>query len=176
MNKTLVIVAVSMVLLAVYVGYARLFPGSSTSVPAEPVVETIFPAGESAPPELVAAPTVSLPSASGTVSVRNFLKDEDVKEDKLNPGLYFLGAAASEQDTNFSIDYTAQTGFFNITLLSTPLASARTQAEAVLREHLKLSNEQLCALRYSVAVPAFVNVDLSGTDYRFSFCSDTLPL
>lgn len=175
MNKVLVVIAVLIVLLAVFVGYTRLFSGASTVVPGQPPVETVFPVGQSAPPAVVAAPTLSVPSASGTVAVRNFLPDADVYEDVRNPGLYELGNEPGKAE-RYSIEYIAQTGFFNVTLLEQPLGVVRAEAEAVLRQRLGLSDQQLCALRYSVAVPAFVSVDASGIDYRFSFCSDAVSL
>lgn len=175
MNRTLVIISVLIVLLAVYVGYTRLFSGSSSVVPEPSSVETVFPVGQSAPPAVVAAPTINLPSASGTLSVRNFIADADVFEDSRNPGLYELGNEPGKS-VRYSIEYIAQTGFFNITLLEMPLATARAEAETEVRKRLGLSDLQLCALRYSVAVPAFVSADASGVDYRFSFCSDTVSL
>lgn len=175
MNKTLVVIALLIVLLAVFVAYTRLFSGVSSVAPEQQPIETVFPVGQSAPPALVAAPTTNVPSASGTLSVRNFLTDTDVYEDARNPGLYELGNEPGKS-ARYSIEYIAQTGFFNITLLDVPLATTRAEAEAALRQRLGLSDQQLCALRYGVAVPAFVSPDASGVDYRFSFCPDAVSL
>lgn len=112
-----------------------------------------------------------------TVEVSNFTKDTDTKADPQNPGFYLVGqGSGAARDASFDITYIADTDFFNVSLMQAPIKDARRRAEIYLMSTLGLNEEEVCALRYSVAVPAFVDESYSGTDLRFSFCTDAVPL
>lgn len=156
----------------------RLLLEPAPSAPTPSVYEDVtpvFPIGEDIPPLTVAGDRYEVPTRVGTLSTPNFLKMADVIPDPMNPGFYNF---ADSTDSDFySIQYIAQTGHFTIALTAFPLAEARLRAESDLRARLELTDEQMCSLlRYTVAVPAFVDVEASGVDYRFSFCPDAVPL
>jgi hypothetical protein len=183
MNKMLIGAAVLIVGLALFLGVWQLLPArnpqSGTTVSQETPIEQYFPDGTEPPLEVVGGETVLLPVASDEVPVRNFLRDSDVLMDDANPGFYYLGTdAIAELGTReaFTIQYIAQTGYFTVTLLQRPFASVRLQAERTLIARLGISRAQLCDLRYTVAIPGFIDAAASGIDYRFSHCPDALPL
>lgn len=112
-----------------------------------------------------------------TIEVSNFTKDADTKADPQNPGFYLVGqGTGATRDASFAITYIADTDFFNVSLMQTPIKDARRRAEVYLMSTLGLKEDEMCALRYSVAAPAFVDEAYSGTDLRFSFCADAVPL
>lgn len=112
-----------------------------------------------------------------TITVSNFTKDPGTKADPQNTGFYLVGQGSSTtRDPSFDITYIAATDFFNISLMQAPLKDARVRAEQYLRATLGLDTDELCQLRYSVATPAFVDEAYAGTDLRFSFCEDAVPL
>lgn len=149
--------------------------GGSTEVP-----DGNFPI----PGDLPDNGTVSLSAASGgTVNVRNFQMDPGTVEDPQNAGHFYLGyhtmtgvATPATKNPSYTIDFMSQTQFFNITLLKLPLGAARKEAEEFLKARLGIPESELCALKYSVAVPAFVNEDASGTNLKFSFCPGAVQL
>lgn len=170
-----------MVGLAFIIGVLQLRSGDrvvntppSTDTPIQPY----FPPGQDTPQDIVTGDTLRLPLGNDEVSVRNFLRDPDVAKDQVNLGFYYLGTTDISQLGNqaFAIQYIAQTGHFTISLLREPFASVRLQAEDALLARLGLSKEQLCDLKYTVAVPGFVSAEASDIDYRFSFCPDAIPL
>jgi hypothetical protein len=183
MNKLLIGAAILVVGLALFLGVWQLRPADD--VQTDPVsltngpIEPYFPGGTEPPATVVGGETVLLPVAAEEVSVRNFLRDSDVRMDEANPGFYYLGTdSISELGTGeaFTIQYIAQTGYFTISLLKRPFASVRLQAEDTLVARLGITRAQLCDLRYTVAIPGFIDEAASGIDYRFSHCPDAVPL
>ena len=126
--------------------------------------------------------SISLPNDSGTnVTIKNFLKDGTITPDTQNPGLFFLGNTFTLDSQRMSLPpyvivYEEGTGFFNIALLQKPLAASRLEAENYLINLLQVDKGALCGLSYTVSVPGYVDEMASGVDYRFSFCSDNIPL
>ncbi len=181
MNKFLIGASVLVVGLALIIGILQLLPqdAAEMSAPADQAsVSPYFPPGEDTPVTIVTADTLQLPLGAGEVSVRNFLRDPDVAKDQVNLGFYYVGTTDISRlaEQAFTIQYITQTGHFTLSLLREPLGSVRTQAEDALAARLGLPKEQLCGLRYTVAVPGYVNAEASGIDYRFSFCADAVPL
>lgn len=183
MNKFLIGATILVVSLALIIGVLQLLPNdgatpAATTDTSQTPVAPYFPPGEDVPVAIVTGDTLRLPLGSDEVSVRNFLRDPDVAKDTVNLGFYYLGTAdlAKLDSQVFSIQYVAQTGHFTVSLLREPLGSVRKQAEEALIARLGLSKEQLCDLRYTVAVPGYVNAEASGIDYRFSFCADAVSL
>ncbi len=181
MSKFLLGATVLVVGLALVIGVLQLLPNEGVSPvavdPQTPVVP-YFPPGTDTPPAIVSGDTLQIPLGTEEVSVRNFLRDTDVAKDTVNLGFYYLGATDISQLGNqaFTIQYIAQTGHFTISLLREPFGMVRLQAEDALVSRLGLSKQQLCGLRYTVAVPGFVSPEASDIDYRFSTCADAIPL
>lgn len=181
MNKFLVGGAILVVSLAVIIGVLQLMPQDATPAPgasSDTPVVPYFPPGEDVPAAIVTGETLEIPLGREQVAVRNFLRDTDVAKDTVNLGFYYLGTTDLSRlhEQVFSIQYIAQTGHFTISLLREPLGSTRLQAEDVLAARLGLPKEQLCGLRYTVAVPGYVREEAAGVDYRFSSCADAVPL
>ncbi len=119
---------------------------------------------------------LSLPTQNGRdVVIPDITRLPEVKEDVYNDGLYYVGVQTRPTDL-YTITYDETSGYFNIVLLKTPFALARTEAENKLRQVLELDDSSLCDLTYTVTVPGYVNQAASGVDYRFSFCDDAVTL
>ncbi len=183
MNKFLIGATILVVSLALIIGVIQLLPSNGSTPPAatndnQTPVAPYFPPGEDVPAAIVTGDTLQLPLGTDEVSVRNFLRDPDVAKDTVNLGFYYVGTTdlALLDSQVFSIQYVAQTGHFTVSLLREPFGAVRKQAEEALAARLGLPKEQLCGLRYTVAVPGYVSAEASGVDYRFSFCSDAVPL
>lgn len=120
--------------------------------------------------------TLSL-SDGTTKVVPNFTRSAETKADPQNPGFFLIGeGTAATPHPSYQITYIASTDFFNVSLFAEPLKGARESAERELVATLGLDTVAMCALRYSVATPAFVNESYAGIDLRFSFCPDATML
>lgn len=181
MNKFLIGGVVLVVGLALIIGVLQLRPQNTSVTPpaaSDTPIVPYFPPGEDVPAPIVTADELLVPVGEQDVSVRNFLRDPDVAKDTVNRGFYYLGTTdmAKLHEQVFTIQYIAQTGHFTVTLLREPFSSVRLQAEDALAARLGLPKEQLCGLRYVVAVPGYVKEEAAGVDYRFSGCADAVPL
>ncbi|HWB34048.1 MAG TPA: hypothetical protein VG753_01875 [Candidatus Paceibacterota bacterium] len=101
------------------------------------------------------------------------------------PGYYYLGyhvGHASSTDPlsmpnpPFLILYISQTQYFNISLLQEPIADTRVEAEQYLMSQYGLTQDQMCALNYTVSTPYWVDEKYSSIDLRFSFCPGATTL
>jgi hypothetical protein len=161
MKKTLIVVAVGIVCTTVGVlVYIKL---NQTSVSNEPTPVS-FPVG----------------TTTTGISQNDFLRNPNVAEDVNNPGYYFVGYQPQEDqsigDTPYIITYIAETDYFLVTLAQEPLGSTRRSAEQYLMKVLQLSQEQMCALNYSVSTLNSINDQYSGMNIGFSFCSGAVKL
>lgn len=130
-------------------------------------------------------PPVTFP-LEGPGSVRNeqqprsILDFPDTKEDPENPGYYYLRYQTfgddAVQEPPYLIAYIAETQYFNIVLRTEPIGEVRKAVEDFLLQRLELTEDEMCRLNYTVAVPAFVNSEFSGTNLGFSFCPGAVPL
>jgi hypothetical protein len=176
MSKKLFFATIILLIIVVALAIFMLRPQTpATDVPAP---GTSFPLGSELSPTIPPTESFSLPLQQGSVEVTNFLEAYDIYSDPKNTGYYQLGHSPSDTTTNelYSIQYIAQTGFFNVTLLKQPLALARTQAEMDIKNRLQINEETMCTLRYSVAVPAYVDQGFSGRELGFSFCPGSVNL
>ena len=111
---------------------------------------------------------------------RDFTHETSVIPDSQNPGNYFLGQTlTADKGGNipaYVIGYDDKEKFFTVTLLTEPLKDARTQAEAYLKDFLRISESDMCKLKYSVGTPISVNEKYAGYDLRFSFCPGSVSL
>ena len=120
-------------------------------------------------------------SGGSNIVADNFLKNSTVKADEQNPDFYELGNTfPTEQSSaslpNYVVIFDKVTGTFGITLLQEPFNKSRLEAEVYLKSLLKIDENELCKLSYTVAVPGYVDQNASGQDYRFSFCPDAVKL
>lgn len=125
---------------------------------------------------------ILLPNTEGvSIKVENFISNGLASTDSQNPDLYTLGNTFPADPTidplpPYVITYESKTGYFNVTLLKLPLASAQQEAQDYLKSVLKVNETTLCSLSYMVSVPGYVSEDASSIDYRFSFCPDAIKL
>ena len=109
-----------------------------------------------------------------------FLQKEGISADVNNPGSFYLGNTFQDHETssplNYVVTYTQDTQFFNVVLLKEPLRGARLAAELYLRGLLGISEDEMCALKYSLSVPQYVSQQYSGNDLKFSFCPGSTAL
>jgi hypothetical protein len=174
--KFLFAVAIGLVIIMIGL-VAWLFLGqqsSSTTVGEESPVVPVFPVGEFPPSAFYNEEELMVPTTREPIGVRNFVTDADVVADRQNPGLFLIGD--STPTAPYTLSYIAQTGYFGVTLMRPPFATARDEAARNLKERLGITDAELCELRYTVAVPAYVNEGLSGTDYGFAQCPDGLMI
>jgi hypothetical protein len=124
---------------------------------------------------------IRLPTTNGNIKVDNFINEPDVVQDTYNTNEYFLGNDLTNTDQpgaslNYVVTFDATTKYFNIALLKKPLSNSRSEMESYLKNKLNISENDMCALNYSVTVPGYVDQQASGIDYRFSFCAGALKL
>jgi hypothetical protein len=115
----------------------------------------------------------------GSVQVKDPIADPLTYQDPFTPDHYYLGNhiqigttpdSTAGKNLPYIIEYIKSTQFFNIALLKEPLGASRLEAERYLLTHLGISKVDACKLKYSVAVPHWVNEQYAGIDLRFSFC------
>jgi hypothetical protein len=116
------------------------------------------------------------------VPVKDFINDPSTVVDEVNKGNYYLGnhfssdGAPPAQMPPYVITYIASTQYFSIGLFTEPLGESRKKAEQYLMNQLGITQVQMCTLNYIVSVPNFVNEKYSGTNLKFSFCEESVPL
>ncbi len=133
----------------------------------------------------VQGPTIPFTTVGGqTIQAKDFRMSPDYHKDPANEGLYYLGYHYSggapdptaSENPPYVVGYVAATQYFNITLLQEPIADTRKQVESYLEDLMGLSQEQMCQLDYTVAVPNSVNQIYAGQDLRFSFCPGAIAI
>lgn len=120
----------------------------------------------------------------GVLQVKDFKSDPVTVKDPINTGHYYIGPHPYEgvpdptvsDNPPYIIEYIDADGSFTISLRVEPLAKTRLQVEKVLKEHLGLTEEQMCQLKFTMSVPNSVNSFYAGTDLGFSFCPGATPL
>lgn len=80
-----------------------------------------------------------------------------------------------EEDPRYGIVFSSD-GTFTIGLFKEPLREARIAAEQRLREFVEVSDDILCDLPITVAVPDTIQPRYAGRDVGLSFCSGALSL
>jgi len=79
------------------------------------------------------------------------------------------------ENNDFQIVWLAQSNSYTISILSSPFAEIRSQAEQKLGEVLNKSPQDLCLFNVTVTTPNFANPDEAGNEYGLSFCDQTTP-
>ncbi len=123
-------------------------------------------------------------SSGGEIQVQDFTKDPLTVEDPVNTGQYYLGYHFTEgvpdstatDSPPYVIDYIASDQFFNVVLYKEPIAKTRQEAEQYLMQHLGITQDQMCGLKYLISVPFWVNQYYTGTSLGFSFCPGATQL
>ncbi len=123
-------------------------------------------------------------SNGGTLVVKDFLQDPETVKDHLNKGQNYLGYHFPEgvpdptatTEPPYVIDYFEADSSFSIAIFQEPVAANRLQAEQYLMEHLGISQNQMCTLKYSIGVPNRVNQYYAGMELGFSFCPGAVKL
>jgi hypothetical protein len=178
MKKVYLIVGVVLMLMILSIVYMITQDKSSGTVSQNPNGVT-FPVARdvSVVPE---SALLSVRADGGDVEVNNFMLNNDTYADTQNAGYYYLGntftQSANEESPSFVVVYIDETDFFNITLLKEPVRDSRIRAEAYLLDVLGIAPNQMCALQYSLSVPAYVNEAYSGINLKFSFCPGAVAL
>lgn len=127
-------------------------------------------------------PTTLPVTEDKSFDVETFLRSPELTSDAYNKGMYFVGntfPTGENQNADkpkYVITFDSNTGFFNVILLERPFAQSRQEAETYLKQATELAEKDLCVLQYTLSVPAYVDENASGIDYRFSFCPDTIPI
>lgn len=124
----------------------------------------LFPSGSTP----AAGSTTLTLSDGGTVQVRDLTVGKTPAE-LGNATYYELTEGDATAEERFSITYGTDSSF-SIALLMEPLSESRAAAEEYLRQKLGLSDQQLCGLYITVAVPNYVNEFYSAADVGLSFC------
>ncbi|MES2668715.1 MAG: hypothetical protein V4644_03445 [Patescibacteria group bacterium] len=148
----------------------------------------LFPTsgGSSEDPSGDSGRSISLASGASLV-VRDFLNNGSTFRDPLNEGSYYVagkleyclddGTCPDTGTPEFSILYLEPDQTFLVSLASEPLGESRMKAEAYLKDALGISNEEMCALRYTVGTTVSVNEAYGSiTNLGFSFCPDAVRL
>lgn len=176
-NTYIVLIGVTLIVLIGILVYTLISPSGTSSTP--------FPNNQQFPitnsPSGQNATSIELQTATGTIVVRNFLQDPQSKADPVNDGHFQLGTYIDPTDSTapdvpYNIEYIASTQYFIIVLYQEPIAEARQEAEQFLMNHLGITEEQMCQLKYMVSVPNRVSSYFAGTSLGFSFCPGAVPL
>ena len=184
MNRAVIIVATLATLLLVGGGYFFLkliTPGpastnSNTTPPGSVDVPYIPYGSTGSSGQNTSGPHASVVLRTGeTVQVNIFKNAEETKEDKNNPGHYYL-AGTNTVTAPYTILYTEKDQSFNITLFEEPIAATRNQAEQKLLNILGINQEDACYLHYWVGVPYGINPVYAGKNLGFSFCPGATEL
>jgi hypothetical protein len=133
------------------------------------------------PQDAVTFPT-DVGDATGSTTAQqqgSFLDSPESHEDPNNPGIYFIGYQPNSEDASASpylITFTKETGYFNVAITQEPIGETRRAAEKYLMAFLRLTQERMCSLNYTVYVANSVNTQYSGTNLGFSFCPGAVQL
>jgi hypothetical protein len=182
--KKLILIIVIILILGVF---SFWYFGRMANTPAEnstgqlPLVETGTPAENnggasiSANTSSLAVPLVSVPTgdtiaigtSQGTVVMKNFYKNAAIVSADGSGALI-------NDDHAYNISYSTYDSSFSISLLQTPVAVARTQAEAAFLQNLGISKEDACKLKVTVEVPIGVDPQNAGINLGLSFCNNAI--
>jgi hypothetical protein len=115
-----------------------------------------------------------------TIQAKDFTHDAAVLQDPPGSGYYhigrYAGATGEAAKIPYIITYFSETDFFAVALLEEPIGAVRKKAEQELMRRLGITQNEMCELRYSLAVPDFVSPFYAGRDLRFSFCPGSVQI
>jgi hypothetical protein len=123
--------------------------------------------------------TLTIKSTYGNnIAVKDFKNDPAVVKDPVNSGYYYFGYHVNEgvpdptatTSPPYVIQYIDRTQYFNISILQTPIGAVRSDMEQYLMNHLGISQDQLCLLKYDVSVAPSIAPEGIPASVGFSFC------
>jgi hypothetical protein len=132
--------------------------------------------------------TVQVPLSNGTkIVTQDFVHNGTTFQDPSNAGTYYVAGSSGVCNpdgscphagtaTNYTIQYYANDGSFNIALADEPLGEVRKAAEQNLMKSLGITQEQMCYLNYSVITSTYVSQKYGGINLGFSFCPGATQL
>jgi len=181
MKKIIIILTTILILIIGVIGFMLVTQEAPVPTDSEPISTTspvtTFPASDDVPKD---HEVIFENNEGEIVEVDAFLDHPSVTPDTYNQGYYFLGNTFMPNEEgvqpHYVITYDSAEEFFNIVLLKEPLRQSRFEAEAYLRSVLNMSDASICSLEYTLSVPAYVNREMAGVDYRFSFCDDAVVI
>lgn len=181
-QRLYIVIGAVLVLVAIGVFVAVMYLSNKAPEGSDPATGSTNPFGQMLTPGGVSGTgtgTVTISTESGeSVQVPDFKKG---REPLTTPnGNYYnlYGPEYSTEGFTFSVQYGEMDSQFLVMLISEPIGSARTDAEAYLRNLLSLSDQELCELNIDISVTPDVNEAYSQySDLGLSFCrgSVTLP-
>jgi len=122
-----------------------------------------------------------------SIVVNDFIHNGVTVADTINPGRYLLAGnlgycypdsaqCQAASTTNFIVFYNSKPQSFTIALTEEPVGKARLAMEQFMLKTLGISQQQLCALNYSVGVTRYVNEQYTAKNLGFSFCPGAVVL
>lgn len=151
-----------------------------------------FPSGTGVAPISSASSTSAslsfiVGTQSGSLPVSDFLHNGVTVRDAANPTRYLLvgnsGACPSRPqecqagpEVPYLITFDTASQVFAITLTQEPLSEARRQAETFLARTLRVSEQQLCSLKYLVGTTRDISEQYAYKNLGFSFCPGAVAL
>jgi hypothetical protein len=168
MKKSIIVITAIVVVVLIAFGVFYLIQKNGASnTPAQttgalPPVSTSTPTS-SAPLVIPTSTTVTLGTSQGVVTVKNFYQSADfITQDQQT--------VAVKDTSDYVIAYNVSDSSFAITLLSTPLETARQAAESAFLSQLGVSQQDACKLTVYEGVPAGVSDQYVGQSFPLSFC------
>jgi len=167
--KKIILIVLLLIAAAALVFAGWYFSNKNTTVPPAPSNGTstvgLPPIATSTPgDDFPTGDTFSIATPDGGVTVRNFYKNPaEIAPDKES-------IMVTSVDS-YDISYYRPDSSFAIVLLRTPIAAARTEAEAAFLEQLGISAQDACKLSVTVQVPVSVDPENAGINLGLSFCS-----
>jgi hypothetical protein len=178
MKKLLLIIA-SIILLLIGIMFILVKGNQKQMVPTPESKGTSFIATSTDIGTSTSGQSTTSPVSQG-INLTNIIHNPGVSSDVNNPGYYFMGntptSTISGAEPTYVIVFQAKTHYFNISLLKEPIKDARLEAENYFKNMLGLTNDQMCALSYSVGVPQDVSDTYAGHDLKFSFCAGSTEI
>ncbi|TAJ15894.1 hypothetical protein EPO56_00530 [Patescibacteria group bacterium] len=192
--QTLLIGGILLSALCIIIGVAYLFlsPSQKDGQNSNPNISNLFPFlrvqnNNTSTPVNTATSTNQVPIAlkgGGTLSVRNFLNDPDVRltgTSTSHAGYYILSSPYPEgvaiipgdEDPRYKISYFPFDNGFQIAILREPINEVRREAVVDLRDRLGLSNKELCDVAIDVVIPWWVNEQYSTPLPGIPGCKDS---
>lgn len=107
------------------------------------------------------------------VEVRDFRNDQFVQKAY---GDYVISDAPGQDAGTFLMQYSTSDSGILVSLRRKPLSEARNNAENALRQHLGVSEENMCNMVISIGVASDVDYSLAGQELGLSFCPGSVEL
>ena len=110
------------------------------------------------------------------ITVRDFIVDKSMVPDPVNSGTYVLNnestycQSAGGCEGRFLIQYQTEYDIFFILIEAQSIQSTVSSVEALMLLLLEVNTNDLCRIRYEMAVPYWVSEELAGQSLVFPQC------